>query len=88
MKTSARVIIFLALIAIYVALIDLTGAKLRFFTSRYSGVGIDSYIISDHIACFCSGPFVGPMDPYPYRRTCAVIGGLMMAANLFFKFAL
>jgi len=78
--------IFLSLIALYLLLINLTGAKLRLFSSRFRGPGIDLYIVGDYLACFYSGPFVGPMDPYPYRSTCAFTGGLVMAAMLFFKF--
>jgi hypothetical protein len=85
-KTSTKTIIFLALIALYVLLIDVTGAKFRVFSSRFNGPGIDVYIVADYLACFCSGPFVGPMDPYPFRLTCAFIGGLLMAAELFWKF--
>ena len=86
MKTSTKLIIFLALIAVYLLLIDVTGAQFRLFSSRFHGPGIDVYVIGDYIACFCNGPFIGPMDPYPYRATCAFIGGLLMAANLFWKF--
>ena len=84
-KTSTRFIIFLALIVVYVGLIQLTGAKFRWLSSRYTGTGIDIYIVADYLACFCSGPFIGPMDPYPFRGTIAFIGGLMMAGCLIMK---
>ena len=66
-KTSTRVIIFLALIVVYVGLIELTGARFLLFSSRYHGSGIDYYLVGDYIACFSDGPFIGPMDPYPFR---------------------
>jgi hypothetical protein len=85
-KTSTKVILFLALIALYLLLINLTGGTFRVFSSRFGGPGIDVYVLADFLACFWSGPVVGPMDPYPYRSTCAFIGGLSMAAVLFWKF--
>ena len=88
LKTSTRVIIFLGLIAVYVGLVNLTGVKLLIFTGRYHGLGIDVFILADYAACFWSGPFIGPMDPYPYRSTCAFIGGLGMVAVSFFKFVI
>jgi uncharacterized membrane protein (DUF485 family) len=69
-KTSTRFTIFLALIVVYVGLIQLTGAKFRWLSSRYTGTGIDIYIVADYLACFCSGPssdrwtrirFAGPL---------------------------
>ena len=86
MKISTKVTIFLSLIVVYVLLIVVTGAKFRIFSSRLTGPGIDVFIIADYLACFSSGPFVGPMDPYPFRSTVAFTGGLSMAAILFFKF--
>ena len=88
MKTSTRVIIFLGLIIVYVGLVDLTGVKLLIFTRRYHGLGIDAFILADYLACFCSGPFVGPMDPYPYRSTIAFIGGLGMVVDALMKFVI
>jgi hypothetical protein len=87
-KTSTRVIIFLSLIVVYVGLVKLTGVKFLVFSSRYNGgPGIDTFILADYAACFWHGPFIGPMDPYPYRSTCAFIGGLGMVADSFLKFA-
>jgi hypothetical protein len=85
-KTSTKLITFLALIAVYLLLIDVTGVKFRLFSGRFTGPGIDVYVVGDYVACFYSGPFIGPMDPYPYRSTCAFIGGLLMAAASFWKF--
>lgn len=87
-KTSTRVIIFLGLIVVYIGLVNLTGVKLLIFTGRYQGLGIDAFILADYVACFCWGPFVGPMDPYPYRSTCAFIGGLGMVAVSLMKFVI
>jgi hypothetical protein len=88
MKASTRVIIFLSLITVYIGLVNLTGVKLLVFSSRFRGPGIDVFILADYVACFWSGPFVGPMDPYPYRSTCAFIGGLGMAADSLLKFVI
>ena len=85
MKTSTRVIIFLALIIVYVGLVVLTGAKFELFTNKYRGLGIDFYVIGDYIACFYTGPAIGPLDPYPFRKTMVFLGGLIMASDLFFK---
>ena len=70
---------------VYFGLIELTGARFLLFSSRYHGSGIDYYLVGDYIACFSNGPFIGPMDPYPFRKTMAFIGGLLMASNIFFK---
>ena len=86
MKTSTKVIVFLSLIAVYLLLVTVTGASFRLFSSRFRGPGIDMFVVGDYLACFYSGPFVGPMDPYPYRSTCAFLGGLIMAATLVLKF--
>ena len=89
MKTSTRVILFLGFIAVYVGLVLLTGVKFRVFSGRYSGgPGIDVFMLADYAACFWSGPFVGPMEPYPYRSTCAFIGGLGMVAVSLLKFVI
>jgi hypothetical protein len=82
LKTSTRIIIFSSLIVIFIGLIDLTGAQFRLI-DPHGGPGIDIRIIAwfifgDYLACFCSGPFIGPMDPYPFRSACAFIGGLLM----------
>lgn len=80
--------IFLGLIVVYVGLVNLTDLELLIFTGRYQGLGIDVFILADYLACFCSGPFVGPLDPYPYRATIAFVGGLGMVADSFMKFVI
>ena len=86
MKTSTRVIIFLTLIVVYVGLVKLFGAKLSLFTIRYHGtLGMEFFLIGDFMTCFCEGPFIGPMDPYPYRKTIVFTGSLVMVFSLFLK---
>jgi hypothetical protein len=86
LKTSTRVIIFLSLIAVYIGLVILTGVKMQIFSGRFNWPGIDVFILADYVACFSTGPFIGPMDPYPYRSTCSFIGGLGMVVVSFLKF--
>jgi len=88
MKTNTKLIIFLGFIALYMVLVEVTGARFRLFSGRYTGPGIDGYIVADYLACFYAGPFIGPMDPYPYRSTCAFTGGLLMVVLLVWKFVI
>jgi hypothetical protein len=87
-KTGTSVIIFLSLITVYIGLIELTGVPFRLFSSRFTGPGIVVFIVADYLAYFYSGPFVGPMDPHPFRSTCAFIGGLLMVAVSVLKFVI
>jgi hypothetical protein len=36
------------------------------------------FVFGDYLACFYQGPFIGPMDPYPFRSAFPFLGGLLM----------
>ena len=81
---------FLAVIVAYLALINILGLKLTFFTYRFGpAYGIDHYILASWCACYWRGPCTrGSFTPYPYRSGAILLGVLGMAGTLFLKIAL
>lgn len=89
MNELRRHLIFVGLIAGYVAVVLLTGRKLRLFSSRFGGgMGIDIFALSAWCACYWRGPYSrGVLDPYPHRSVAILLGVVGMIGALGLKMA-
>lgn len=88
MNELRRHLIFVGLIAGYVAIVLLTGMQLRVFSRRGARVGIDVFALSAWCACYWRGPYSrGLLDPQPYRSVAILLGIVGMIGALGLKMA-